>query len=577
MTTQFYRRSRNGKWWGPFLSLIHPKRRHSTTYKSREADPVAGCLTCRGARIKCDERRPLCRQCERRGVPCDGYKVQLKWVEASDVNPDSRAPAKSVVKPRSSLAMCPSRSAAAAAAVATKPAPSRRTPDPRTTAAVIMRNPTTGPRLHSPSDVFIFTHWAQSLPDLVYPNPADYGVIRDPYIFFVWRPESILLPAVLAAGAAHLHALGVLKQADVLERKQRALNQMVACVRERKPSQTPQGPGTVPLYVSEEAIAASLALVGLEVMQGSETSVIRPLLRGMRAQLEERWRVLASMAELAGTHKPTPMMTINLKMMAYMDSMSCVPCAKRPVLDRQFWQDEVMLYVQGGDISKGPDMVFGYSTNILPLIGDAAALVHDLFSGTVAPEEFALDRYYLVQELAACCRELPPAVQQPACAEGGPGDPAEGIAVANGNACISAALAFALATQIFLLRASGGDASAARISPSSGNPTALAEQLADAVGGVPLDSFASTMMAWPVFVLGCESAASSSRRYLVESMFEKMIEKHRLLNVATALDTLRAKIWRADGDMSWPTTSPQYRQSEWVRHCWEEKLELCMA
>ncbi|KAF6802124.1 hypothetical protein CSOJ01_11817 [Colletotrichum sojae] len=542
MTAQFYHRSRNG------------------------------CLTCRGARIKCDERRPLCRQCERRGVPCDGYKVQLKWVEASDVNPDSRAPAKSVVKPRSSLAMCPSRSAAAAAS---------RNPSGKAaalrTAAVIVRNPASGPRLDSPADVFIFTHWAQSLPDLVYPNPADYGVIRDPYIFFVWKPESILLPAVLAAGAAHLHALGILKQADVLERKQRALNKMVACVRERKSSPTPQGrPGSLPLYVSEEAIAASLSLVGLEIMHGSETSVIRPLLRGMRAQLEDRRRALASMVEGHSMHRPTPMMAINVKMMAYMDAMSCVPCARRPLLDRQFWRDEIMPFGQGGDISKGPDMVFGYSTKILPLIGDAAALVHDLFSGMIAPEEFALDRYFLVQELAACCRELPPAVQQPACADGGPGDPTGSLAVKNGNACISAALAFALATQVFLLRASGGEASAARISPSS-NPTALAEQLADAVAGVPPDSFASTMMAWPVFVLGCESAPMSSRRYLVEALYEKMVQKHRLLNMSAAIEALRTKIWRTDGDASSPTASLQYRQSDWVRHCWQEKLQLCMA
>ncbi|MCJ1387313.1 hypothetical protein MMC18_000154 [Xylographa bjoerkii] len=38
-----------------------------------------GCVTCKAKRLKCDETKPTCQQCHKRGVDCGGYKKDFKW------------------------------------------------------------------------------------------------------------------------------------------------------------------------------------------------------------------------------------------------------------------------------------------------------------------------------------------------------------------------------------------------------------------------------------------------------------------------------------------------------------------
>ncbi|WQF88271.1 Putative zn(2)Cys(6) fungal-type DNA-binding domain, fungal transcription factor [Colletotrichum destructivum] len=526
----------------------------------------AGCGTCRTARIKCDETRPYCTQCGRRGVACSGYQVQLKWVEISDIDPDPRRPIKSIIKPRSSLTVGPSRTSAG------------RRPHPS-----IPRNPSPGPRLHSSSDVYIFTHWAESLPDLVYPNPDEYASIRGPYLAFVLRNNSVLLPAILAAGASHLHTLGIATPTDVLERKQKALASMVACVKQSALSFAHK---TLPVYLTEEAMAATSALVGLEVMQGSPTSSIVPLLRGMKAQLEERRRAVQGKGGVFHVDQPTPMLAINTKMMAYIDTLCCVPCARKPVFDHQFWRDFVVPHCHVS-FDGGPDIVFGYSTHILPLVGDSASLVSDLINKRVTPEEFVQSRRRLLEALDSCCRDLPPARHQPGCAEHLIAS-AGSLQIRDSNACLAAALAHGLATQVFLSRADENDPSTLRTEQPFKHPSALVEQLSSMIAAVPIDTHAATMMIWPLFVLGCESMATSARRRLVEGYLESMLAKHTMLNISVALELLRTRIWkdgRRERSSSHAESCPLHEddppspqsQSDWVRLCWREKLELCSA
>lgn len=40
---------------------------------------ILGCLTCKAKRLKCDEVKPTCQQCQKRNVPCGGYKKDFKW------------------------------------------------------------------------------------------------------------------------------------------------------------------------------------------------------------------------------------------------------------------------------------------------------------------------------------------------------------------------------------------------------------------------------------------------------------------------------------------------------------------
>ena len=39
----------------------------------------AGCITCKNKRLKCDEAKPTCNQCKKRGVDCEGYKKSFQW------------------------------------------------------------------------------------------------------------------------------------------------------------------------------------------------------------------------------------------------------------------------------------------------------------------------------------------------------------------------------------------------------------------------------------------------------------------------------------------------------------------
>ncbi|KAH8686476.1 fungal-specific transcription factor domain-containing protein [Ilyonectria robusta] len=76
-------------------SLTAFKPRAGTNPRSR-----AGCLTCKAKHTKCDETRPECLRCTRKGIKCGGYWREFKWsfkhqpgskdaaVEGPDANPD---------------------------------------------------------------------------------------------------------------------------------------------------------------------------------------------------------------------------------------------------------------------------------------------------------------------------------------------------------------------------------------------------------------------------------------------------------------------------------------------------------
>ncbi|KAG5354538.1 Transcriptional regulatory protein [Yarrowia sp. B02] len=39
----------------------------------------AGCITCKRRRSKCDETKPACLECQKRGLTCEGYATSFKW------------------------------------------------------------------------------------------------------------------------------------------------------------------------------------------------------------------------------------------------------------------------------------------------------------------------------------------------------------------------------------------------------------------------------------------------------------------------------------------------------------------
>ncbi|WAO95781.1 Zn(2)-C6 fungal-type domain-containing protein [Fusarium falciforme] len=55
-------------------SLRSPRRprKHGKTF--------TGCWTCRSRKVKCDEARPRCRHCLKKGIECEGYDIRLHWL-----------------------------------------------------------------------------------------------------------------------------------------------------------------------------------------------------------------------------------------------------------------------------------------------------------------------------------------------------------------------------------------------------------------------------------------------------------------------------------------------------------------
>ncbi|KAJ3549497.1 hypothetical protein NM208_g475 [Fusarium decemcellulare] len=64
----------------------------------------SGCWTCRARKVKCDEARPRCRQCRRKGTECEGYGVRLQWV-----NDNGDADPPYLITPRSAISPDPHR------------------------------------------------------------------------------------------------------------------------------------------------------------------------------------------------------------------------------------------------------------------------------------------------------------------------------------------------------------------------------------------------------------------------------------------------------------------------------------
>ncbi|KAI4172953.1 MAG: hypothetical protein LQ343_003240 [Gyalolechia ehrenbergii] len=47
--------------------------------KPKQSKSRNGCTTCKTKRLKCDETKPSCQQCQKRKVTCGGYKKDFKW------------------------------------------------------------------------------------------------------------------------------------------------------------------------------------------------------------------------------------------------------------------------------------------------------------------------------------------------------------------------------------------------------------------------------------------------------------------------------------------------------------------
>lgn len=158
--------------------------------------------------------------------------------------------------------------------------PTSESPDVPTAIYACPRRPLwTGPRLTSQIGANLLFHWLKVMPDLIYPHPEGfYDNIGSQYMSMLCDAQSSLLAPTLAQAAVHLAAIGTITKPEALERKQRALEAVLLAVWE----------STSRSFPAEDAVFGSMALVTLQVGHGAQA--VRTVLRGMRAQLELRWK-----------------------------------------------------------------------------------------------------------------------------------------------------------------------------------------------------------------------------------------------------------------------------------------------
>ncbi|EAS27416.1 C6 zinc finger domain-containing protein [Coccidioides immitis RS] len=132
----------------------------SAGVKPKQSKSRNGCVTCKSKRLKCDETKPICRQCQKRNVTCGGYKKDFKWrpfEESSFANKVSSKGKKVVVPLPRASSLSPTNQVSNTSS-------SPRSPGSPTWQIRSSDAQNDSPRLHSASP---------SNPDIVFPSPSD--------------------------------------------------------------------------------------------------------------------------------------------------------------------------------------------------------------------------------------------------------------------------------------------------------------------------------------------------------------------------------------------------------------------
>ncbi|KAH7153529.1 hypothetical protein EDB81DRAFT_791532, partial [Dactylonectria macrodidyma] len=508
-----------------------------------------GCLTCRAIRIKCDEKRPQCQNCHDRGVACDGFTKKLKWVsvgfEPHMVSPpETQRDTRTATTAGSALALVPARFS-------------------------LQPSLTSGLALASPRDAYLLSHWAETFIGLVFPNPYNAVDFRAANLSMFMDGDSALFRTSLASSATHLAAIGSISEAEALETQHMALRAVNTSIRCSKP--TP-GQGGRPVYLSDDCISASQNLAGVAVIQGYDLSKVLVHVQGSVSILQARcdWDRAAGLSD---SLVKSPILCPTVKFLAYFDVFCTVPSPRRPLLTRSFWDKHIFPSLDPDMVSnRRPDVAHGYASQIFCILGESSGLICDLFEGLIDDDTFFSQREMILESLRYAMNRIP-AAKYHAEALAGTRFHDESWETINDNACIAAAMSHGLATEIFLHRAHASDpAILARLSG----------RLYNAVLGVPLDSSCMTLMAWPLFVLGCESASASTRATQVTQLLQGMVKKMNILNISRCFDVLRDVIWPLGSHMQNKEGRPDegsscvLMQTDWVYYCWRERVELCL-
>ena len=488
----------------------------------------------------------------------------------------------------------------------------------------------TGPIVFTdPFDSVILDHWVNTLREITFVNQHEALKMQSQYVFVTLAAGSVLLPAVLASAAAHMSTMGLLSPVVALGKNERALREMSRSMRTiSNQSLTINNRATSTKVhealraIKDDTVAASIVLVGSGVIQGHELSQILPLIRGSASLIREWYHYLKCTCVRAHPARRDPnlgldrkMYQIAARMLANFDIMSCVPCARAPILQSRYWFDDLHSELTSQPFPI-PDTCLGYCGRVYTILGESASLIEKLYTTAITPDTFAELQDHLLSQLGIAASEIPPLkANQPQPPPPPPPPPAppetdskqsnekaksptvqsdaEKEIVETHNGCVSSAIAHMLAAKIFLLRAVNHDQSSPRIRQ-------LAEALELALNSISLDSTALNIILWPLLVLGCESYAGDERRKRVTDFFDRVFEKLKVVNIKTCQDVVEKRIWKLGSLSSLSPTSvadsgfgeelevsgnvdevksssSKTLQAAWVRYCWQERIEIMLA
>lgn len=444
------------------------------------------------------------------------------------------------------------------------------------------------------------------LPNLVFLNKSRSATISAMRVLGAMDDKAILYPAALASAASHLFARGAITNLEFYEKRQIALRNLRAAIAAPKQdafkARTSFDPGQqecIPTRCCDHTIEASLRLAAIELMQGAGFRCIYPFLCGTASLVGERHEYAEHLHPkhrgLANLNSPYFILT--KRMLAYFDVLSCVPCARRPLLDEKYWLTDEWCVREENIDGSGLDPVMGCFATVIGLTGKSAALVCMHFEGRIGTDYFRSNHRTLLRRLANWKPLLPESSLSTeraseakySCRTPDSGPISEKYQ--EYTLCVSAGNAHSIATQIFLHRATNFDQYSHVIQ-------SLVCSLRAAVVEVGVESTPTTTMLWPLWVLACECYDTGTRNQTVVPFFSELLERQGFLNIAQCFDILQERIWKlrsvpdptslkhdisethnfkTDGTIECDEPGNSWQQSQWVLFCWAEKIELILA
>jgi hypothetical protein len=435
------------------------------------------------------------------------------------------------------------------------------------------------------------------LPNLVFLNRARSSEICAAQIYELHDADAGLRSALLISSATHLFVQGVVSKIEFLKIRQRALRAISNAVLARQePDNSTQrflkttSVATHPwgqvgsLNCSDAYLSASLNLSATGLILGEPLHNILPLIQGTVLFVMERHRFAdyaskrQSSSPLAATSNiSSHSFTITKRMLAYFDIMSCVPCARTPYMAEHYWFTDKACVEQQNMDGSGLDLIMGCFPVLFALLGRCSTLVNSRFKNVISLDKLHTIEVSLLHDL----QHWTPLPQRLPILNASPGHGSYTFHASDYRICVSAGNAYSLATQIFLLRSRDFDETSSQVE-------ALVHLLSIEVLQVPIESAPMTTMLWPLWVLGCESYDSATRDDTIMPIFNRLLDRQSFRNIHLTLEALRNRIWRlghGTGEIalkervvekSSPSQYP-WRQSEWVKYCWVEKVELTLA